>query len=189
MKYSIKHFYKVIISLLIIAAISSCSSEPESQEGCTDPLASNYNPDATIPSACEYSAERFLGNYSVVSDKCSPDEPFLASFKASITADSDADRVSIIMSDIYSQTLIFKAVINGDNLVFMEESYNASVSQARNAFPYRNDAFLFPNFVIDGSLSPDEQGFSGLLDIAAFDLDNNSAMIFSTSCDLTFLKN
>ncbi len=60
-----KPVFNYLICIIFLGTLFiSCKKDPETVTGCTDPLADNFNPDATVSDTTCLFVKRFLGEYT-----------------------------------------------------------------------------------------------------------------------------
>lgn len=99
--------------------MTSCDPKKE-VAGCTDPLAENYNSEASNDNgSCIYPREKFLGAYSVVSDNCED-----GTYTITILASSQAmDKIIIDnLNDVNGLSLV--AAVTGSSFVIQQTTIN-----------------------------------------------------------------
>ncbi len=93
-----------------------------SKNGCTDPTADNYDPDAVTNSGCIPARDKFIGDYSVQT-QCS-DTAY--AYALSIIADPDEDR-DVIIQNFGDYNVPVNAIINGSLIEITEDTYGNKI--------------------------------------------------------------
>lgn len=183
----VKVIFKVLVALLVVGLLG-CSEEGEIV-GCTDASAENYNPEAAIDGSCTYLRDAFIGNYNIEVNNCSRNESFLEKLGAGIVPNiQSTNDVDLVITGVFSQSLIFKGEVANTSILFSNSMDDAFVSLPADALVYNNTLYMFPTFVLNGTIRQEGNILSGRLTLAASDADNNHVGIFSLICDYQLSK-
>lgn len=169
---------------LMLAALFACSMlfvvscGDDDIEGCTDPEAENFNPDATIESnACVYPRDKFLGNYVGVFDCPSQQLEFIStdSLVFTISEALDADDKSGVILELtlggFPVPISLEGSVAGDILSISSTLEDVTI----------------PNIPVLGTIMADVEGEgSATIDDASGTLAGN-VMVTVTSPALVFL--
>lgn len=103
----------VIVSLITLSIIGACKKE----EGCTDELSENFNPDAVIDDgSCIYARDKYLGTYNAV-QACVYDGD--TSYVMEITQGPNVDE--IIFENFFNLNVNIVAKVVKNNFSFKDE--------------------------------------------------------------------
>jgi hypothetical protein len=170
-----------------MAVCFSCS-EDEQVSGCTDPAASNYDPSAAVnDGSCRLLRDDYLGTYNVDISGCDKDA-FFSDLTMVVSADATKSTdVGIVVKNVYAKLLIFKGTVSTSGLV-INSRFDSFVSRAEEAFNFNGNIYLFPTFVMVGTLTSENNSLNGPLALKVLDANTNNTPITSIKCQYALTK-
>jgi hypothetical protein len=151
-------------------------------------MASNYNPAAAVnDGSCRLLRDDYLGTYNVTISGCDKD-PFFSDLMMVISADAaKSSEVGIVMRNVYAKLLIFKGTVSTSGLV-INSRYDSFVSRAEEAFNFNGNIYLFPTFIMVGTLTQGSNSLNGSLALNVVNGDANNTPITSIKCQYALSK-
>lgn len=172
MKKITQYFLLLTFAVLSTIAFDSC----QTVEGCTDPEAENYNPDADDnDGSCTYARDKFLGTYEGII-ACQPplpgEEPFTMVISESLSSNAEVLITFLNLEDLTLPEL--SATVSGSTMVINQETVEVPLDV--------NNPDLLTEIEYSGEATISGDDLSGTLNTKAVLLQ------LSVPCDITAVK-
>jgi len=171
---------KYLVIILSITLLLGCTDENDPLSDC-EMISTDLG--------CPSHLERFIGDYVVFTDGCTPVTPLLNQFDLSVTvADVTTQELDVVISRILKKKLSVSAKANYNQIQFNSSSVESSALADALAFPYEGKLYHNTKLIIDGTLDFDGEAFLGSLTISVEDLADYNSVIFRSTCAMKLLK-
>ena len=111
----------LLVSTLLMTSLPSCKKD---KQGCTDPLAENYDKDADVDNgACTYARDKFIGTFAGT-ENC---DSGTYSWTMTVT-ESSTDVAGIILGNFGDFGENFRATVSGANLTINDTQSGLTLS-------------------------------------------------------------